>query len=173
MSVVYFLSFEIILEKRMILLEKSWKSPGIFSWKLCGHTGSSSNWLECSTEVDCYLLILILIFINLKFSKLAEIWYRGTLLYPYYNFNIYFFKKFFIHIFLSKFGPKMLSFSNWLKFVTEVDYYMVISSLLFIFSKFLSFILSLVKFGPRTKSEVLQIDWYVVQGCIAICLLEF
>ena len=28
--VVYFLSFEIILEKRVIFLEKSWKSPGIF-----------------------------------------------------------------------------------------------------------------------------------------------
>ena len=37
MLVVYFLSFEIILEKRVIFLEKSWKSPGIFLWKLCGN----------------------------------------------------------------------------------------------------------------------------------------
>ena len=29
---------------------------------------------------------------NLKFSKLTKIWYRRTLLYAYYDFNIYFFK---------------------------------------------------------------------------------
>ena len=43
---------------------------------------------------------------NLKFSKLTEIWYRGTLLSAYYDFyyNVYFFKGFFIHVILGKFG---------------------------------------------------------------------
>ena len=36
---------------------------------------------------------------KLKLSKLTKIWYRGTLLYPYFEFNIYFFKIFIIHIF--------------------------------------------------------------------------
>ena len=43
---------------------------------------------------------------NLKFS---EIWYSGISLYAYYDFNFYFFKIIFIHIFLGKFGPKILS----------------------------------------------------------------
>ena len=76
---------------------------------------SSSNWLKIGTEVDSYMLISILIFIfskflsflffgqiwsqNLKFSKLIEIWYRCTLLSAYYDFNVYFFKIFVIHIF--------------------------------------------------------------------------
>ena len=56
--------------------------------------------------------------------------------------------------------------SNWLKFGRRVDCYMLISILMFIFSKFLSFIIfwkSLV-----SKSEVLQINWNLVQAYIAI-----
>ena len=71
-------------------------------------------------KVDCYMLISILMFIfskllsfiffgqiwsqNLKFSKLTEIWYSRTLLYAYYDFNVYFYKGFVIHIILGKFG---------------------------------------------------------------------
>ena len=36
---------------------------------------------------------------NLKFFKLIEIWWRGRLLYAYFDFNVYFFKIFVIHIF--------------------------------------------------------------------------
>ena len=36
---------------------------------------------------------------NLKFSKLTEIWYRGTLLYAHYDFNIYFSKVFVTYVF--------------------------------------------------------------------------
>ena len=35
---------------------------------------------------------------NLKFCKLTEIWYRGTLLYAYHDFNVHFFKILSIHI---------------------------------------------------------------------------
>ena len=59
----------------------------------------------------------------LKFSKLTEIWYSGTLIYPYFEFNV----------------------------------------LSFIFFFF---------FGNLVpKSKVLQINWNLVKGCIAICLL--
>ena len=52
----------------------------------------------------------------------------GTLLYPYFEFNVYFFKIFVIHIFWANLVP---------------------------------------------KSEGPQIKWNLVQGYIAICLLQF
>ena len=45
---------------------------------------------------------------NLKFSKLTEIWYQGTLLYVYNDFNICFCKIFVIHSFLGKFGSNLV-----------------------------------------------------------------
>ena len=75
---------------------------------------------------------------KLKFSKLIKIWYRVTLLYPHFEFNIYFSKSFVIHIFLGKFGPKILSSPNQPKFGTGVHSYMLITILMFIFPKFLS-----------------------------------
>ena len=39
---------------------------------------------------------------KMKILKLTEIWYRGTLLYAYYNFNVYFSKIFITHVFLRK-----------------------------------------------------------------------
>ena len=80
---------------------------------------SSSNWLEFGTEVDCCMLILILMFINLKFSKLTEIWYRGTLLYAYYNFYVYFFQNSFHSYFfganLTIAKKKLLNDKNFVK----------------------------------------------------------
>ena len=76
----------------------------------------------------------------MKFSILTEICYRGTLLYANYNFNVYFFKIIFIHIFLGKFGSKIWSSSNWLRFHTGVHCYELITTLMFIFSMFLPFI---------------------------------
>ena len=92
---------------------------------------------------------------NLKFSKLTEIWYRDILLYTYYDFTAYFFKIFVNHNFLGKFGLKIWSFPNWLKFSAAVHYYMFITILMFIFSKVSSFknlMLSLV-FSKLTKSH--------------------
>ena len=43
---------------------------------------------------------------NLKFSKLTEIWYRYTLLYPCFELNVNFFLKKFTHVFWSKLVPK-------------------------------------------------------------------
>ena len=59
------------------------------------------------------------------------------MLHAYYGFNVYFFKILSIHIFWANLVPNIWSSSNWLKFVTEVDCYMLISILMFIFSKFL------------------------------------
>ena len=56
------------------------------------------------------MLILILMFINLKFSKLTEIWCRGTWLYAYYEFNVCFFKILFIHIFFAQIGSQNVKF---------------------------------------------------------------
>ena len=42
---------------------------------------------------------------NLELFKLTEIWYRGRLLYVYFDFNLYFFQFFLSFIFsLVKFG---------------------------------------------------------------------
>ena len=43
---------------------------------------------------------------NLYFFKLTEILERGTLLYAYYIFNVYFFKIILIHIFWANLVPK-------------------------------------------------------------------
>ena len=73
---------------------------------------------------------------NLKFYKMTEISYSDTLLYDYYDFNVYFFKIFVSHIFWDKFAPKTWSFPNWLKFRTEVHSYILTTILMLIFSKF-------------------------------------
>ena len=79
-----------------------------------------SNWLKFLRGIHCYMLITVLILIfskffsfiffgqiwsqNLKFLKLTKIWYRGRLLHAYFDFDVYFFKGFVIHIILVKFG---------------------------------------------------------------------
>ena len=65
---------------------------------------------------------------NLMFSKLTEIWCRGTLLYAYYDFNVYFFKHFVIHTILGKFGPKTWCFPSWLEssICVHYQYFMLI-----------------------------------------------
>ena len=59
------------------------------------------NLFSCFLEMPAFgvELMTVSIFINMKFSKLTEIWHRGTLLYVYYNFNVYFFKVFVTHVF--------------------------------------------------------------------------
>ena len=64
------------------------------------------NWNLVATGVHCYMLIATLMFIfskifssiffgliwsqNLKFFKLTEIWYRDSLPYTYFDFNVFF-----------------------------------------------------------------------------------
>ena len=106
---------------------------------------------------------------NLKFFKLTEIWYRGRLPYAYFDFNVYFFKILFIHSFREKLVPKSEVLQiDW----NLVDYHILISIVMFIFSKFLWFIFSLGKFGP-TKSDVRQIKWNLVQGYIVYAYFDF
>ena len=76
---------------------------------------------------------------NLKFFKLTDTWYRGTWPCAYFRFNVYFFKILFIHIF-DQICPKVWSFSDWLNFRTEIDYDILISILMFIFSTLFSVI---------------------------------
>ena len=177
------------------------------------------NWNLVAAGVHYCMLITNLMFIisklfsfiffgliwsqNLKFFKLIEIWYIGRSLYAYFDFIAYFFKFFVIHIRSGKVVSKIWSSSNLLKLGAEVDYHMLISTLMFIFSKLFSFIflgkissqnLTFVRlteiwyrgrlpygyfdfnvyffnilfihiFGANLvpKSEVLQIDWNLVQ----------
>ena len=74
-------------------------------------------------------------------------------------------------VFLGKFCLKNWSSPNWLKFGTGVHCYILISNLMFIFPKFLSLTFFWANLVP--KSEVLQINWNLVQGHIAIYLLRF
>ena len=75
---------------------------------------------------------------NLKFSKLTEIWCKGTLLYVYYDFNVYFFKSFVSQIILGKFSHKIWFCPNWLEFsiCVHYQYYMLIIIESSNFSKF-------------------------------------
>ena len=43
---------------------------------------------------------------NLKFFKLNKIWYRGKLLYAYFDSNVYFFNVFAAHIFWANMDSK-------------------------------------------------------------------
>ena len=52
------------------------------------------------------------------------------------EFNFFFSQNSFHSYFWGKFGPKIWSSSDWLKFGTEVDYHILILILMFIFSKF-------------------------------------
>ena len=145
----------------------------IRSCKFVPKIWSSSNWLKFGTEVDYHMLISTLMFIFskffsfiffgqirsqiLKFFKLTEIWYRGRLPYDYFDFNVYFFKILFIHIVLDKFGPKIWSYLNWLKFGTVVYAHFDFNACFF---KFFSFIVFWTNLVP--KCEVLQVDWNLV-----------
>ena len=59
-----------------------------------------------------------------------------TLLYAYYDLNVYFSKIFVTHAFLDKFRPIIWISSNWLKFGAELDCYMLISILVGFFQNF-------------------------------------
>ena len=43
---------------------------------------------------------------KLKFSKLTKIWYTGALLYPHFEFNVYFSEIFVMHIFWANLTTK-------------------------------------------------------------------
>ena len=88
---------------------------------------------------------------NPKFSKLTEIRYKDTLLYAYYNFNVYVFKSFVIHIILDKFGPKIWFCSNWLesRILVHYWYYMFHSRL----SEFHR--ISMLNFSKYGKRQIL------------------
>ena len=101
----------------------------------------------------------------MKFSKLVTVWYRHTSLYPYFEFNVHFFKFFIIHIFFSKFGPKIWTSPSWLKFGTLLYGYFNFS--VNFFKIFVMFFLA----NLFLKFELLQFNWNLVQGYIAICLL--
>ena len=127
--------------------------------------------------VHGYVLITILMFIFPKFLSLmlfGQIWsiiwissnwlkfLRQINCYAYYSFNVYFFKNYFHSYFLGKFDLKVWSSSNWLKFGTEavIDCYMLISILMFIFSKFLSFIFFRQIWSQNLKFSKETDIWY-------------
>ena len=73
---------------------------------------------------------------KLNSFKLTDIWYRGTWPCAYFHFNVYFLKFSFHSYFFSKIGPTIWSFSDWLKFGTEIDHLILISILMFFFQNF-------------------------------------
>ena len=127
----------------------------IFSKNFQNFFKSSPNWLKFGKRVRCYILIAILTFIfsnffpfiffgkiwsqNLKLFILTEISYRRTLVYAYYDFNVYFFKTLFIHIFEQICSQNLKSFKL-IKIWYRGRFLKAYIDLMFIFSKFLSFI---------------------------------
>ena len=97
---------------------------------------------------------------NLKFAKLTEIWYRGTLLYAYYDFDVYFSKICVTHVFLIKFGSIIWISSNWSKFRRGLHFYMLNTVLMFIFSRFFSFIFFGQIWSQNQKFFKLTKIWY-------------
>ena len=86
------------------------------------------------SQVEFVLILHLKVFVGqirlqkLKFYKQTKIWYRGTLLYPHFEFDVYFFEFFVTHVFCASLVP---------------------------------------------KSEVLLINWNLVQRNIAVSLLRF
>ena len=96
---------------------------------------------------------------NLKFFKLSEIWYRGRLLYTYFNFDVYFFKIFVIHIFWTNLVAKSEVLQiNW----NLVQAYIVTYLLWFECLIFQNFVihLTLGKFGQNLMFPILIEIWY-------------
>ena len=88
------------------------------------------------------------------------------------HFNVYFFQNSFHLYFLGNFGPEIWSSPSQLKFSTGIHCYMLITIVMFVFfSKLLLFIF--LGANLVLKTEVLQINWNVVQDYIAICFLQF
>ena len=94
--------------------------------------------LKISNSQVEFVLIFTLVFVGqiwsqkLRFSKLTKIWYRGTLLCTYYDFNVYFSKIFVTQLFWANLVPIF----KVLKFDTGVHCYMLITISMFSFSKF-------------------------------------
>ena len=147
---------------------------------------SFPNSLKFDTEVYCYILILILMFIFPRFLSLTFIWanlvpksevlqinwnlVQGYIRMCLFRFYCLFFQNFCHSYVLGKFGPKIYSSPNKLKFDTGVHCYMVIMILMFSFLK----IFHWYNFGQIwAKSNVLHIDWNLIQGHIVTCWLRF
>ena len=92
---------------------------------------------------------------NLKFFRLTEVWYRGRLPYAYFDFNVYFFKILFTHIFGANLVPKSEVFR-----LIEIWYRSRLSYAYFDFNVYFFKILFIHIFEANLvpKSEVLQID---------------
>ena len=130
----------------------------------CPKNKSSPNSLKFGPEVHCYVFISNLMGF---FSKFCHSYFLGATLVPkseilqidwnfvqgyiaicLYDFNVYsIFQKFLSFICFDKFSSKIWSFPNWLKVYTGVHCNMLITVLMFIFSKFCRIIL--VKFGLK------------------------
>ena len=111
-------------KNRIIVLFYLYSILKFFLGKFSLKNWSSRNWLKSGTDINCFIFVsnsmLFFLFFfhsyflgqicsqNLKFSKLTEIWYKGTLLYVYHDFNIYFCKIVVLHNFLGKFGSSLV-----------------------------------------------------------------
>ena len=115
-------------------------------------------------------------FQDLQFSKLTEIWHMSTLWSAYYDFNVYFFKKKFVsHICLGKFGLKIWSSPNWLKFGAGLHHYTLITISMFIFSKVLSFIVfgQIWKISKYYGPILFHLVFYILMKLHCISMLNF
>ena len=109
---------------------------------------------------------------KLKFSKFTKIWYRGTLLYCNFESNVYFFEILIIHIFWGKFGPSQnLKLSKLTKILYRGTFLYAYCDFNVYFLKI--FVIHIFWSNLVPKSEVPQINWNLIQGYIATCLLRF
>ena len=93
-----------------------------------------------------------------KFFKLTEIWDMGTLLYTRYDFNVYFFKILFIHSFWANMVLKSVDLQiEWSPYSGTC--YKLIAVLVFIFSKFLSFIFFVLIWSQNQLKSKLTRIW--------------
>ena len=131
--------------------------------------------MKFGTEVHSYMLISILMFIfskilwfiffeqiwtqNLKFSKLTEIWYRGTFLYVYFDLNVYFFKIFVIHILAQIWFQDLKLYFTLL--YADLRFWCV-------FSKYLPFINFRGKFHPKTCYSPYLLRFSIEMRCNSV-----
>ena len=109
---------------------------------------------------------------NFKFSKLSESWYRGTLLYAYNDFNVYFSKIFVTHVF----GANLVPWSGFLQIDWDfVEGYIANAYFDFNVYFFKIFVIHIFWVNLVPKFEVLQINWNLieVQCYMLITILMF
>ena len=101
---------------------------------------------------------------NLKCYKMTENWFRDTLLYAYYDFNVHFFSKLVSNIFWQIWFQNVM-FSKLTKIGSRAHCYLLIINLMCNLSKYMLFINLWGKFHPKICCSTYLLKFSIGKRC--------